>query len=268
MERLWKGCACIIISMKKIIGGIEMNIINKFLKSLYDFKSYRAFKKQSGFSAFIYALLVSLILGGIAYGKNAVDINNFSKGMAKEIEAKVPQFEVKNEVLYIEGSKHIEITTSKSNFILDSTGDIESIASKKNTGVFLGKDSVIIKQNGIVTVNRKYSVLSTYGIEINRKVLLDILPLVEKVGIIYLGVMVGLFVLATYFKIFIMALFGRVVCSKKFGARYKLSIYAISLPLLLSALMTAFNIEFMFDSTLLMIIGLCYLHFGSKAIEE
>ena len=236
----------------------------KVIRSMYDFKSYRVFNKQSAAKAFIYAVLISLILGLVMYASPTMAIMAVTNALSKDIENKVPQFEIKNNQLLLKGDNKVEIKNKKSILVFDSVDDIKKVAENQDSGVFMGKESFIIRAEGKEYVNENYA---SWDITMNRDDFTSFLEISKPMPYIYLGAMLIFTIIATFFKVLIIAIISKLVLSKSFGTCYKLGIYAITLPLVLLAIMNALNMEFPGSSIALLILGAVYVCLGAGELK-
>lgn len=247
-------------------GGIIMNIFKGFIKSFYDFKSYAIFRKQSAGKSFLYSVILALVFSIVAFAYPTYKVNSTMKDLSVEYNEKIPDFQIKNGQLEIANNKNAEIVRDNGTFVLDNTSDIKLLADKYRSGIIFGRDTAIVKSEGAVVLEQKYS---TLNMDFSKKDIGGILDSHSAISGAMFAILTFGFVISLYFRALIIAIIGTIFKGETtFGQRFKLSLYATTPSVVISALISLFGISFTGSSVLLFVIGLVYLFLGIKGINK
>ena len=113
-----------------------MNLFKRFYISLFTPKRYKDLIKTSGISTFFYLLILSLLLGLLAFSRNYTELNRFLISRKSAFENKIPHFEIKDGVLDLKDSNNNKITEanySNMNLSLNDNDLKNSINSLERT---------------------------------------------------------------------------------------------------------------------------------------
>jgi hypothetical protein len=208
--------------------------------SIAGFTNYRYFIRQRTGKAVLYLLLLTLILGVASQIPIANSYNNIINDMIAGFDKSVPGFTFENGKLDVQGEMPILINDGGSTMIIDTSGKTdESILDNYNTAILITSDKMIQKNY----VNKQVTDFSMLqGFTMNKDSVKKILPLL-KLGaplIIIFGTI--FFICIKFLSALIIGLIGMIINSIKgthlrFADIFKLSVYSMTLPMLLSALM-------------------------------
>ncbi|MBE6049775.1 MAG: DUF1189 domain-containing protein [Clostridium sp.] len=126
----------------------KSNVIKKFFYSIYDVDSFRNFIKEGLTRAIVYALFLSIIVGGARGFIQTIKFNNYLESTIDYLKDDKYQFTIENNKLDIQTSP-IKVRKSEISIYVDkdvTLNDVESIESDiSNEGAYL-----IILQDGVV----------------------------------------------------------------------------------------------------------------------
>ncbi|GKU26080.1 DUF1189 domain-containing protein [Clostridium folliculivorans] len=243
-----------------------MNIFKGFIKSFYDFKSYAIFRKQSAGKSFLYSIILALVFSIVAFAYPAYKVNTTMKDLSIEYNEKIPDFQIKNGQLEIPNNKNAEIVRDSGTFVLDNTSDIKLLSDKYKSGIIFGRDTVIVKSEGTVALDQKYS---TLNMDFNKKDIGGILDSHGAISSAMFAILAFGFIIGLYFRAFIVAIIGTIFKGETtFGQRFKLSLYATTPSVVLSAIFSLVGVNFTGSSILLFVLGIVYLFMGIKGVSK
>ncbi len=229
-------------------------LFNSLYRSLYDFKAYAGFKKGTMGRAFLYLFVVSMIFGIIGSVKIYMGMDQAFKDMHQTFTKDFPNFTFTKDGLEVEGKMPI-ISAEGNKFVtvVDTEGKVSpSVLDLYEEGIYVGKTKLIFKKNQVET--REYD-LSSFK-ELAPLTKRDVEKFFAYSWVISLFVII--FFLAFYFvaKIVnaaVVGLIGLIYSAitrsgESYGNLFKLSVYALTLPIILETLqmVTGFNIPFFF----------------------
>ncbi|WP_160670331.1 DUF1189 domain-containing protein [Clostridium sp. C8-1-8] len=243
-----------------------MNIFKGFIKSFYDFKSYAVFKKQSGGKSFLYSLLLAIVFSIVAFGPITYKVNSTMKDLASEYTEKVPDFKIEGGELKIPDNKSAEIVMDKSTFVLDNTSDVNVLADKYKNAVIFGRDSLVVRTDGTTALNQKYSMMN---LKVGKADIGKFLDMHATLAALLFGFSAITFMIGFYIRALLVALLGTIFKGETtFGQRYKLSLYATTPSVVLSAIFAVAGLNFRGTTILPFVIGLVYLYLGIQGINK
>lgn len=250
----------------------KMGFFTKFSKSLYDFKSYISFKKESTGKAFLYLFLMSLLIGLISIIRPIYQVNNAFKIGKEEFNNSIQELNFKNGVLEVKSSKPISIMEDSFALIVDTDSeeaDPDKIKGYPNAMLFY-KDVAYFKSNWKV---QQINYDEIQNLEINKQDVNKYIGIMKSVVYVCIAFMpIGIFI-KNMFTALIIALFALVIGAiqkneQSFGDMYKLSIYALTLPSLVSLLNSSTGMKIPHFYSLYCLIAIIYMWFVIKAIKE
>lgn len=216
-----------------------MGFFRQFLDSFLDFEAYRGIMFQSRWKTLKYFFLVFFIfflIGGIPF---ALDLRTGAQEIVLYVEEEVPEFQLANGRLTVQGPQPIVLDGDGSSAILiDTSGQTDmSVTEEYDEGVFIFGDKVIVKEN---FRNQEFRFSDFEEVTFDKDRLVNLLPIVK-------WIMVVIFVFSFFMKMtwvlittVILAAIGLVISGilKKqlyFGSVWSASIYAFTLPLMVDA---------------------------------
>lgn len=218
------------------------NFFSKLKNNIYNIKTFSEYVKEGLGKAILYALLLSLIIGGIQGIYMGFRAKNTIEKNISEFNNPKYDFTIKDGVLNMKNSP-IKINENNGVFYLDSKKDLKDAESLKNIYVhenmyvlFL-KDGIKVGQGA--NLNKEFAYKDLFSGPINNKAIISdmkylaiiIVPILIIVTIVQYFVSFLLnCLLVTAFSIIIGMIMGLRIRSK---ALYSLAIYAGTLPSIL-----------------------------------
>ena len=255
----------------------KMNVAEKFIKSIIDIKSYLVFLKERTSKAIIYILLLSIILGGIKgfnVSRNIQKAINETKNYLTENE---DTFKLENGELTV-GENPILIKEEGVLVLVDTSYTYDSFGQKNLSdlnlekyinSVLIFKDRVIINNNGQQTV-QKFSDITT---NIYPR---DVINILNAASIVWIFVLliytIGGFI-GNLLWALIIALVGTVVSyivkvKIKFKGLYRISLYSITLPVIIDTIFVSANVRVPMFSLIFLAVSMVYIYLALKLIKK
>lgn len=246
----------------------------KIVSSIQGIKHYENVLKETGGKAVLYLLLISLLLGAIGAIRGSVEAYDGISKFTKMYNDQCPNFELKNGELSVEGKMPLVLSNDKDNYVvIDTTNNTKpDILKSHSKGILILKDKMIQKENEIQT--RETDFKSFQGTTINKSIINRYLPYVNIIiPFIFLGNMFGYFIGGLLSSLFL-ALFALIIngifkTKLTYGQLYRLSIYALTTPIIISTLFKIFNLEhFSFYWLVYHIIAYIYIGFALNKLKN
>lgn len=218
----------------------------KFIKSITDFKFYENFLNQSTGKALKYLLMLTITIGVLWLIRPIYEFNTSITQMVYSFHESVPDFTLKNGELKIDKEMPIKLEDTNNVVIIDTTGKTnESVLDAYDSGVFIGKNSLVQKKSGFETRSFNFSQLEAF--ELTKDDVENLIPLLRGINVIILIFGLPWFFVSKLFSALILSIIGLILSSIKkvdikFGGLYKLSIYALTLPILIKVILSAMNL--------------------------
>lgn len=215
-----------------------MNFFVQMRESVIDFSFYKSIKNNRFSRSFLYLLLLFLIVylvnGTKLFVVTRIGIDELTAGMS----ANVPDFRLENGEFSFSGEMPYYISRNTDGaFVIDTTGQVdESILRDADSGMLITKDTVYIKNSDIET--RRFSLTELKGMTLTKSDVLEFLPKLSWIVLIFIA-FGFIFVLGwKLLNAVILALLGLILNgimkgNLKYGNLLNISIYALTLPLLL-----------------------------------
>lgn len=254
----------------------KMGFFSKFKNSIVNPKAYVQFFKESGGRAVLYLFLITLIFGCIGRIRTVYDFANFRDKAKDAINKEARDFKFENGKLKVEGDMPIVIKEDDGSvFIIDTSGKTtESVLDEYNKGTFISDSKIVNKKN--LSQKDQYEFTAAKELTFDKN---DILKFIDKAKIF--NVFIVIFGTLWFFlKQFIFALFTALLAlivnsfvkaNVNFGGAYKLTLYALTVPIILNTIIdvvSIYGIGFWPRWIVYWVIALIYLGFGFKAIKD
>ena len=252
-----------------------MGFFSKLKNSIINPKAYNNFLKESMGRAVVYLLLLCLIFGGINAIRNVYDFNKGVLMVLNDFKENIPNFVLANGELTVAGQMPIIINDggqSKSVIIIDTSGNTaETILDNYDSATLITKTKYIEKKNSMQKTETNFSSFKTLTVT-NADV--------EKwIGIarfanILIVIFGPIFFFGTKFiAALIISLFALIInafCKAKisFKELYKLSIYSLTLSIVLKVLFAVIALEVPYFWILYYGLPLIYLGIGLNFISK
>lgn len=215
---------------------------NKFIFSINP-KKYVYLNKEKLSKAFLYVLVLSIIIGLVQGIMGAVLISGLEKTSKIILEEDEVQFEMKDGILDFknsplkeeEGQVLLYIDTNKDISDLDS---LRSITVHKDTVTVLLKDGFMIK-TGSESVTQKYSDLGLDLINFNNDFVISIIEKIDIVKYIIIPIMIVInFIQLLMYALFIslMGILSNLISNRKmpYNRVFNLALYSVTLPTIIN----------------------------------
>ena len=215
---------------------------NKFIFSINP-KKYVYLNKEKLSKAFLYVLLLSVIIGLVQGVMGAVLISGIEKTTKMILEEDEVQFEMKDGVLDFknsplkeeEGQALLYIDTNKD---IDDLDSLRSITVHKDTVTVLLRDGFMVK-SGSESVTQKYSDLGLDLINFNNDFVISIIEKFDIVKYIIIPIMIVVnFVQLLMYASFIslMGILSNLISNRKmsYNRVFNLALYSVTLPTIIN----------------------------------
>ncbi|SCJ82456.1 DUF1189 family protein [uncultured Clostridium sp.] len=215
---------------------------NKFIFSINP-KKYVYLNKEKLSKAFLYVLLLSVIIGLVQGVMGAVLISGIEKTIKMILEEDEVQFEMKDGVLDFknsplkeeEGQALLYIDTNKD---IDDLDSLRSITVHKDTVTVLLRDGFMVK-SGSESVTQKYSDLGLDLINFNNDFVISIIEKLDIVKYIIIPIMIVVnFVQLLMYALFIslMGILSNLISNRKmyYNRVFNLALYSVTLPTIIN----------------------------------
>ena len=215
---------------------------NKFIFSINP-KKYVYLNKEKLSKAFLYVLLLSVIIGLVQGVMGAVLISGIEKTTKMILEEDEVQFEMKDGVLDFknsplkeeEGQALLYIDTNKD---IDDLDSLRSITVHKDTVTVLLRDGFMVK-SGSESVSQKYSDLGLDLINFNNDFVISIIGKLDIVKYIIIPIMIVVnFVQLLMYALFIslMGILSNLISNRKmsYNRVFNLALYSVTLPTIIN----------------------------------
>ncbi len=243
----------------------------KIYHSVAGFDKYRHFLRQRPGKAVVYLLLLSLILGVAGLIPFVLDINKMLNEFIAGFDKLVPDFTFENGKLSVEGKMPIKLGEGSSTIIIDTTGGTdESVLDDYDSAVLITSDRMIQKTYANKQVTN-FDLMQ--GMRIDRESVKRILPVLKSVPVIVLIFGAFFFILAKFISALIVSLIGLIINAARgtglpFGDIFKISVYSLTLPLLLGTLINLAGVAVPFLSLIFYLIAVVYVWGALNAIKR
>lgn len=215
---------------------------NKFIFSINP-KKYVYLNKEKLSKAFLYVLLLSVIIGLVQGVMGAVLISGIEKTTKMILEEDEVQFEMKDGVLDFknsplkeeEGQALLYIDTNKD---IDDLDSLRSITVHKDTVTVLLRDGFMVK-SGSESVTQKYSDLGLDLINFNNDFVISIIEKLDIVKYIIIPIMIVVnFVQLLMYALFIslIGILSNLISNRKmsYNRVFNLALYSVTLPTIIN----------------------------------
>ena len=215
---------------------------NKFIFSINP-KKYVYLNKEKLSKAFLYVLLLSVIIGLVQGVMGAVLISGIEKTTKMILDEDEVQFEMKDGVLDFknsplkeeEGQALLYIDTNKD---IDDLDSLRSITVHKDTVTVLLRDGFMVK-SGSESVTQKYSDLGLDLINFNNDFVISIIEKLDIVKYIIISIMIVVnFVQLLMYALFIslMGILSNLISNRKmsYNRVFNLALYSVTLPTIIN----------------------------------
>ena len=246
----------------------HMHFNNKLYRSVTDFKFYENFLAQTTGKAIQYLLVLTITIGVLWLIKPLYSFNTQISQMVSSFHLTIPNFTFSKGELTVEGKMPIisdNANGSNSNevFIIDTSGKTdESILKSYENAIFIGKDKLVQKKNNFET--RSFSFKDFQGLNLNKTDIENFIPMLRWINVFIIVFGLLWFFVSKLISALFLSLIGLILSGIKnvkmdFSSLYKLSIYSLTLPIIIKVLCSGFGISIPHFWILYFTIGSIYL---------
>lgn len=252
----------------------KMGFRHKFAYSFFDFAAYKEFLVQGLGKSILYIFLVTLIFSTIT---NLNTINKFISETANiqtYFTKNAPKFELKNGLFTIDSTEPIYYKNDGQTLIVDTTGKTnKSIVESYSDAIYVDSNGIIIKQNYKTVQVMKFSdipELNLTNIIVQRmlelsKIIVPVILLIFNPIISFIANLISGFLILAPICLY-MSSFMNVKLN--YSKVCILSFYAMTLPLLLEALLNISGIALPEFYIVFYLITLIYCGLAIKELKN
>lgn len=260
-----------------ILGGYLMEqekigFFSELIGSITNFETYKYFLKRTMGGAVIYLLLLSLIFGTASAIRSMYDFNSAITQVIGHFQTDVPDFTLEDGQLNVEGPMPIIFDEQSNDVLIIDTSESsdETILDKYSSGMLITKYEFIQKHNGGI---ERQSFSAIPGLRLSKASITGFLPKLRFVNIfiVVFGVLfhfIGKLISALWIGIAGMVICASLKFKLDFSNQYKLGIYALTVPIIIKALLKVLRITIPYFWILYYGIAVFYLWKGIKTIKE
>lgn len=211
-----------------------------------------------------------MFFGAISYIRPAYDYYRFLDIIYNNITKDFPQFRFVKGSLQVDGAQPLVLQRNNKYILIDTTGNTtEGILSQHESMILVLKDKVYYKKNNYSIDEASFDILQS--IDFDKKDLIKYISIFKTATILIIIITPILFFIGNMFLAFYVSLLGTLISSVlkggiKYKDLYKLSVYSITLPILISCTIRIINIRIPFINQIYIFIGSIYLLIAIKNI--
>ena len=254
-------------------GSAVAEEITSFYRSIIDIKAYSEFRTRPAGRAFLYLLLLTLVLGGISAVRLAVEMNAVIASATASIKKNIPDFRLdKNGIKVNAPMPYVKELDKDFILAIDTTGKTDKeIFRGRGQGVLITASRIIYKENELKITD--YDIKSLGGvISLSKGDIERYLSYAWVIIVITLPFYLIFFYAAKLFSALIVAVLGLIINSVlktgvSFEDLFKLSIYALTAPIILKIAVefTSYPVPYFF--LVYYGVGLLYLWLALRRIS-
>lgn len=251
----------------------KMGLFSRIFNSMTRIEAYKYFIKQPLRKAILYLFLVSILFWCISGIKIVIGINAGVNEGIKYFETELPDFQLKNGELEVDAEMPYVIAEEENKlYVIDTSQSIdETVLDKYEGGFFISKNGAIYKKNIFET--RRFNFSSLQDTVITKNDVLGWLPYLKWLCVVFVVFTVPIYFLGKIISAFIVSICGIVIekifrCRLGFKNLYKISIYALTFPMLMAALLDLSCLSIPYFSVMYYGIALIYVWMVIKTLKE
>lgn len=249
----------------------KIKMTNRLIFSINP-KKYVYLYKEKISKAFLYVIVLSLIIGVIQGAMTTVIISKLEKTTKMILSQDEVQFEMKDGILDFKSSP-IKEEEGQALLYIDTDQGVEDLESLRNITVHKDMVTAILKDGFMVKVGSenityKYSDLGLDKVDLDNNFVISVL---QKVGIIKY-IVIPIMIVVNFIKIIIYALLislvgllSNLITNRKigYGKVFNLSLYAVTLPAIINLIYPIGGYSILVGGIILMF-GLNYISFYNE----
>ena len=249
----------------------KIKMTNRLIFSINP-KKYVYLYKEKISKAFLYVIVLSLIIGVIQGAMTTVIISKLEKTTKMILSQDEVQFEMKDGILDFKSSP-IKEEEGQALLYIDTDQGVEDLESLRNITVHKDMVTAILKDGFMVKVGSenityKYSDLGLDKVDLDNNFVISVL---QKVGIIKY-IVIPIMIVVNFIQIIIYALLislvgllSNLITNRKigYGKVFNLSLYAVTLPAIINLIYPIGGYSILVGGIILML-GLNYISFYNE----
>ncbi len=249
----------------------NLGFFSRLYYSITSFDKYRYFLRQSTSKAVVYLLLITMFIAVIVSVQAGIQSGKIIDDIITGISGKIPDFQLADGKLEVNGKMPIIIDDGTTPIIIDTSPNVdEKILDGYDSAILITSDKIISKSY----VNKSVTDLSQFkGMVINRQMIQQSLPLIKpfvNIAIVFVGIFI---VCGKFITALIVSLFGMIINSARntrltYRSIFKISVYSMTLPLILGAVLDLALPQFLFKWLLFYIISFVYVFGAINSIKR
>lgn len=218
----------------------RLNLYKRFISSINGFNGYRQLLYESAGKAVLYVFLLTLLLGIVTVIQPIREIDKGVSLFAESFEKQVPDFELNNGILTVNGKMPVIIKSEDMTIIIDtSEGADQSILDDYDNAILLTKTQMIQKNYSNV-YSRSFD--SFKGIVIDKETFRHTLPYVKAIIVFFLILSIFVFIAGRYLSALAISIVGLIInasarANLTFMSIYRISLYSMTLPLIVCTIL-------------------------------
>lgn len=253
------------------MNGTKINIFTRFYYSITSFDKYRLFLRQGTGKAVVYLLLLSTLLSLVIFIPASIQYDKIMDNFISNFDTLIPDFTLANGRLQVNGDMPIIIDEGVYPIVIDTSPDAEqNILAKYDIVMLITSDKMIQKNYVDKTVT---SFDAFQGMELTRNNIAQTLPIMKPIGV-FIFILLGIgFVCGKFISALIISLIGLIINSAmktnlSYRSLFKISIYSMTLPLLLCTVPGLFSIRIPFLWLVFYVIASVFVYGAIKSIRK
>lgn len=221
----------------------RVGMTQRLLRSITDFNVYVLYPQETLGKAMLYVLLLSVLATAIMGGHMAWTINDEINELAGYVNSEIPWFEIVSGQLHMDADMPYILEDEAQNvLIVDTTGmSGPSVLDQYQEGILITRDSIYRKKNQLEISQIS---LGQLNINLSKEQLLNLIPLLKLFSYLVVFFVFLFLVVAAMFSSLVVSAIGQLFNRQKlpFASLYKMSLYALTLPMLLFVILNALAI--------------------------
>jgi hypothetical protein len=250
----------------------KIGFFSQVAGSIARIETYRYFFKRTTGKAILYLLLLSLIFGTAGALRVMYEVNTGISQFISYFQFEVPEFSLENGELKVEADMPMIISQTQEHlFMIDTTGNTdERVLEPYPNGLLITKHEFIQKENYGM---RKQSFQALQGIVLTKSDVVGFFPYLRFINIFvvifgFIFHFIGKLISALWVAIAGVIISSSVKYKLPFGTHYKLSIYALTLPIILKAMFRILGVAVPFFGWIYYGIAIFYLWKAINMLKE
>jgi hypothetical protein len=220
----------------------RMGFVSKVADSITKPEAYGYFIKQTVGKAIVYLILLTLIFESLNLVRPVIDYNTGINQLIRSFNMNMPDFELKNGELNVNGNMPIISGDVNYVVIVDTTGGTgENALDNYNAGILILKNKIIQKESSFQ--KKEYNLKDFGTLTIDKSDVKGWIPLLKVINVFiilfgYIGFFAGKLLSALILALIGLIISGSMKLRKDFGDLYKISIYSLTLPIIIKVLLS------------------------------